>query len=162
MMTSRTLVVGIAVVVLALAGGVHVAYGECGGFGGGAAWTMGVDALDTETTDDGTFVFRGQVTISGNGYPEAKGVRVVFLDENNETLESVPVGTMATRGQRRANVTANLSRPPERIVVTAESIETPDDADWWITGLKRHGDGYATTTLREDPTPGFCRVLSSE
>jgi hypothetical protein len=59
-------------------------------------------------------------------------------------------------------VTANLSRPPERIVVTAESIETPDDADWWITGLKRHGDGYARTTLREDPTPGFCRMHGSE
>lgn len=161
-MTSRILVVGIVVVVLVLAlvGGVLVTFDECDvGYPGGGSWTMSVDAQETKTTDDGTFVFRGQVTIRGTGNPEAKGVRVVFLDETNETLESVPVGTMATRGQRRVNVTANLSRPPERIVVTAESIETNDDADWWIIGLKRHGDGYAPATVREDPEPGFCEVL---
>jgi len=161
-MKSRILVVGIAVVVLVLAlvGGVLVAYGECGGFPGGASWEMGVDVKETMTTEDGTFVFQGQVTISGTGNPEAEGVRVVFLDENNKTLESVPVGTMATHGQRRANVTANLSRPPERIVVTAESIKNPnDDADWVIIGLKRQGDGYTPITLREDSEPGFCEVL---
>jgi len=100
---------------------------------------------------DGVYHFTGEVGLTGNsGGVTVDGVRVVFLDANGSTLETVRIGMLGDDRQE-ANVSVDLDRPPKYILVRVSSIDAPENSEYGITGLERRDDGRYYPYSEYDP-----------
>lgn len=161
-MTRRLVPVVIGLLVFALVGGVGLFWwtlDDCTVGPGGGFWEIGVGVYETRTAENGSFYFHGEVSRSGStGQPRLRDVKVVFLDDTNETIESVPIGDFGVNAQNQRNVTRWLPTAPDRIRLEAESIETAEDTEWALLGLVRTPDGrYREYVIEDGPdVPDYC------
>jgi len=120
-------------------------------------WGLEAGVYDTTAVENGSFVFNGEVGITGStGDPRIENVTVVFLDANETRLASVPVGDFGDDAQRARNVTVTLPERPARIEVRAERIDAHPDTTWAVVGLEWTGERYEEVTLRTDPDAWYC------
>ena len=121
------------------------------------AWGLEAGVYDTETANNGTFVFRGEIGMTGStGQPEVRDVDLVFLAANGSSLGTVPVGDFGISAQRSRNVTVRLPERPHRIEPRPGRIDAEPDAEWYVVGLAWTGDRYEQDTLRTNPKPWYC------
>ena len=78
-------------------------------------------------------------------------VRVVFVAADNTTIRSVPVGRFNSTDEVE-NLTISLDQKPQYIRVVAGRIESPEDARYDITGLKRTENGEYQHYFQETAT----------
>lgn len=144
--------VGILVVgVIAVLGTVAVMDSGCSGFPGKSEWELEVWISEEEQLENGTIDLRGEVSISGHVTgTTVEGVSVVFVDEANDTSESLHIGTLS--GYAQQNLTAKLDYTPDLMRIETTDIETGDDTKYWIKGLKRDGDGQYEQFVQTERT----------
>lgn len=109
-------------------------------------WSLNVRGSG-EPVDDG-FVFNGTVYLGGNsGEVVVHDVRVVFVTANGTPVETVRIGRLNS-SYRMKNVTVTLDAPPRRVRVVAGEVESPSDARYSFSGVRRTGpdDGYSPYT----------------
>lgn len=99
-------------------------------------WRLVMSGHDEEI--DNEYRFTGDVGLGGH-YEDVsvEGVRIKLLDAQNETLETVFVGTLnVSRSTVEINVT--VERRPKYVLVMVGQINAPDDKTGEpISGLKR-------------------------
>lgn len=120
-------------------------------------WGLEAGVYETETANNETFVFRGEIGMTGStGQPEVRDVELVFLAANGSSLRTVPVGDFGISAQRFRNVTVELSERPHHIEPRPGRIDAEPDAGWYVVGLAWTGDRYEQVTLRTNPEPWYC------
>lgn len=147
------LLVGILVVVVA-AGVVVYAGGSCSTT---MVWGLEAGVYDTETADNGSFVFRGEIGITGStGQPHVQDVEVIFLAANGSRLRSVSAGDFGVDAQRSRNISVALDERPQRIEPRPGQIDAHPDSEWYVVGLDWTGERYRQVTLQSNPEPWYC------
>lgn len=163
-MTRKLVPVIVVLLVLAFVGGVGLFFSipnldNCTVGPGGANWELVVSPYEIRTAENGSFYFRGVVYVSGTtGQPRLSDIRVVFLDDANETMERIPVGDFGVNAQYERNVTRWLPAVPSRIRLEAGSIDAHEDTEWALVGLARAPDGkYREYVVEDGPdVPDIC------
>lgn len=115
-------------------------------------WSLSVRGTG-DSVNDG-FRFDGTVDLGGKaGGVTIHDVRVVFVAANGTTIETVAIGRLNS-SHRVENVSVTLETAPRRIRVVAGHIESPDDARYSFSGVKRTGpdDGYTPYTQNSTTT----------
>lgn len=161
-MNRKTILLVSVFVVGAAIGGGYVVWDatRCLDYPGQTSWDLAIGVYETRTAENGSFRFHGDVTIAGStGRPRAVGVHVEFVGQNNTTLRAVDLGDFGVDAQDHRNVSVWLRQTPERIRLTAERIESADNAEWFIGGLVRGEDNqYREYIVRRSPEdPSACQ-----
>lgn len=66
---------------------------NCANLTGEAEWDLAVHPYDETTYQNGSFVFDGVVYIGGStGAPDIRNGSLVFYDEEEDRMDSVPIG----------------------------------------------------------------------
>lgn len=114
----------------------------------------GLDVRGTQLEQAGTFVFQGEVLLTGN----LAGVRItdvaVVLEGDNGAVQAREhVGTL---GENRTHVWFNVTveEPTARVNVTYDEVKNPHDWEWAIAGLERGEEGqfYPFTVEHWEPS----------
>lgn len=115
------------------------------GCSGEQVWSLSVRGTGDQVDDE--FVFDGTVELGGHtGEVAVHDVRVVFIAENDTTLRTVYIGRLNSSHELE-NITATLDSPPEYVRVMASQIESPNDARYHFSGVRRtDGGGYSPYT----------------
>ena len=107
------------------------------------------------TVEEGEAVrFLGNVRIDGMAdNTTVSGISVEFRDANRTLLKTVQIGQF---GDERFRVELNetFDQPPEFVLVKVESVDTPEDYDWDIRGLRRSETGDYPGYTEYDPFVG--------
>lgn len=103
-------------------------------------WSLSVNGHLEEAAEG--HIFQGEVRLGGHlGGVEVHGVQVRFLDDTNETIELVQVGTL-NDSSSAVNLSVDLQDRPIRVLVEVRDIDTPDNADYGVAGLRYQDGGY--------------------
>lgn len=95
---------------------------------------------DAEMTNE-TFVFDGRVTIGGKlGNVTVHDVRVRFLTADNTTIRTVRIGDFGGT-ERRKDLSVHLNQTPVYVQVVAAEVDSPEDARYGFSGLRRTETG---------------------
>lgn len=114
---------------------------------GESSWTLGVYPINIEQNNT-SVVFQGEVRISGSkAGGTAEGVQILFLDQNNNTMESIEVGTMSSASNPREEISSEMEQYPTFILIEVERIKS--DSPYIIKGLKRDANGNYTAYRQE-------------
>lgn len=109
------------------------------GLSGENYWQVGIGG--ELAPEEGGYVFEGSVGLSGNYGPvEVSGLRIEFVDADNNTMTSVPIGTL-NQSRPQATFNAIVEAPPELVIPVADRIDSPSNMEYAITGLRRTGNG---------------------
>lgn len=120
-------------------------------------WGLETGVYDTETADNGSFVFRGEIGITGStGRPDVRDVDVVFLAANGSRLGSVSAGDFGVDANRSRNISVALDERPHRIEPRLGQIDAHPDSEWYVVGLDWTGERYDQVTLRSNPESWYC------
>lgn len=110
-------------------------------------WGLNMGGHDKEVENGYRFV--GDVGLSGH-YEDVsvEGVRVKILDAQNETLETVFIGTLNV-SRSTVEINTTVERLPRYVLVFVDEVTPPqsDNEESGISGLKRveNGDYYSYT-----------------
>lgn len=144
---------GLAILVLAVAVGGFAATNQlqCGiAVTERPHWELLVGVHDTRPAN-GSFVFHGEVGLTGStGQPVVENVTVRFLDDDEQTLQAVSLGSFGVSRQHHRNVTVRLSRSPAVVRLDAKTVRALAESSWVIGGLERTPDDqYREIVVRE-------------
>jgi hypothetical protein len=138
-------------VLLVISGVVVTVNANCSGFPGKSEWELEVWISQEERLENGTINLHGEVSMSGHVTDTTvNGVSVVFSDEENETSDSLHIGTLS--GYIQQNVTVNLDYTPEVVRIETTDIQTSDETKYWIKGLERNDVGQYEQFVQEERT----------
>lgn len=86
--------------------------------------------------------FNGEVGLGGNFGPvTVESVRLEFVDSNNETMRVLTIGTL-NASRPVVPFTVKLNRPPQYVLLTYDSVDSPDNMDYSISrGLVQTASG---------------------
>lgn len=103
-------------------------------------WELDLWVQGETTLPNGTTHLEMQIILSGHVTGTViEDVRLQYLDADGETIRTGNVGTLS--GYTRENVTANLDRRPDKILVETGEIKTGEETEYWIAGQKRTESG---------------------
>lgn len=132
-------------------GAVVAVNANCSGFPGKSEWELEVWISEEEQLENGTIDLRGEASISGHVTgTTVEGVSVVFVDEANDTSESLHIGTLSGYAQREMSV--KLDYTPDIVRIETTDIQTGDDTKYWIKGLKRDESGQYEQFVQKERT----------
>lgn len=107
-------------------------------------WSLSMRSHDEQIRDG--YRFTGEVALGGNyGDVTAEGVRIEFLNEENDTIETMHVGTLnASRSPVGINI--SVEQRPKYVLVFVDEITAPqsNNDESGVSGLERveNGDYY--------------------
>jgi len=116
-------------------------------------WNL--SAVGQTVEEDGGVRFVGSVQLGGMAdNTTVSGIRVEFRDANRTLLQTVQIGQL---GDERSRVELNetFDQPPEFVLIKVESVDTPENYEWSISGLRRAEEGeYSPGYTDYDPIIG--------
>lgn len=118
-------------------------------------WSLSMRGHDEQIRDG--YRFTGEVTLGGNyGDVTAEGVRIEFLNEGNETIETIHVGTLnASRSPVGINI--SVEQRPKYVLVFVDEVTAPqsNNEESGVSGLERveNGDYYSYSAYDSQAPP---------
>jgi len=117
--------------------------------GAPGAWDLYADASVEERSEE--YAFHAEVFLSGNyGGVELRDIRLVLLDEQNESITTVSVGTLnSSRPEATRNV--SLAEQPAFVVIEVGERSIPDETRYSIPSGLRRTDGGSYVAVQSTP-----------